>query len=53
MMNPAYFMNIYTGSVDVADGWDDFDTCRADGTLVEVRKTTEEDSEYYGDWIAV
>lgn len=53
MMNPAYFMNVSTGSVDVADGWDDFDACRANDILVEVRETTEEESEEYGEWIAV
>jgi len=46
-------MNVYTGSVDVADGWDDFDAWREDGTLVEVRETTAKESESHGKWIEV
>ena len=53
MTTTTLFMNIYTGSVDDADGWDEFDARRDDGTLVEVRATTAKESEDYGDWIAV
>ena len=58
MTTTAFFMNIYTGSVDDEDGWveggwPDFDARRDDGTLVEVRATTAKESEDYGDWIAV
>jgi len=53
MTTTALFMNIYTGSVDDADGWDDFDAGREDGTLVEVRATTAKESEDHGKWIEV
>jgi len=53
MPTQALFMNVFTGSVDAADGWDDFDAGREDGTLVEVRATTEEESEEHGKWIEV
>jgi hypothetical protein len=53
MTTTALFMNVHTGSVDSADGWDEFDARRDDGTLVEVRATTAKESEDHGKWIAV
>ena len=53
MTTPALFMNVHTGSVDSADGWDDFNYWHAAGTLVEVRATTAKESEDHGKWIAV
>ena len=53
MTTTALFMNVFTGSVDSADGWDEFDARRDDGTLVEVRATTAKESEDHGKWIAV
>ena len=53
MPTQAFFMNVFTGSVDSADNWDEFDASRDDGTLVEVRATTAKESEDHGKWIAV
>jgi len=56
MTTPAFFMNVHTGSIDTIDGWDDFEDFnywRDAGTLVEVRATTEKESEDHGKWIEV
>jgi len=53
MITPAFFMNVHTGSIDTADGWDEFDASRENGTLVEVRATTAKEFEDHGKWIEV
>jgi len=53
MTTTALFMNVLTGSIDTADGWEDFDYWRDAGTLTEVRSTTAEEVEEHGKWIEV